>query len=565
MMTKVILCSLKAEDHSYARTRPVLSGPKKPHNTPTMRNSLSSPILLPGQSQEGIVRRPNGTLPTPSAGDREAARDGISSLLTFRPTSKLVIALGLLFFLLSPARTLQAQVEGNWYGILDAMGTKIPTGLEITKAKDGYAAVMTSPSQTKTKIPADITFDGQKISLKVAMVGATYDGVLNGKELSGIFSQANQDFKLTFYRHRPEGYPIEEGPLTITARPQDPKDFPYERLSVSYPGGEADVVLAGELTVPSSGQPKALLVLVSGSGPQDRNAYLGSQINHSPFLVLSDHLTRQGYGVLRYDDRGVGESTGEFRTATSHDFAKDAAAGVRYLKSRPELAGIPVGIAGHSEGGMIAPMVAAADSTLLDFVVLLAGPAVPIDSLMLDQRRQVGRSMGQPEFLIKRDEPALRAGYAFIKENQHLSQEDYVDGLYEVFAAQLKNLPEALQKSIVDPRAFNAQYVRPLSSPWMRAFIAINPQDYLQQLTIPVLAINGLKDTQVDGVMNLNAMSQAMAISGNKDVTVTPFLGLNHLFQPADTGAPSEYGTITTTFAPEALAAISKWLDERFR
>lgn len=471
-------------------------------------------------------------------------------------------ALFLISFLFT-SLTMNAQIEGKWYAILNAMGTKLPTGLEVSKTDDGFSAIMTSPTQTKTKIPATVTFDGKKVSLSVSMVGATFDGVLDGKQMKGIFSQASQDFPMTFHRHRPDGYPIEEGPIIITNRKQDPTDFPYEQIAVNYPGGAEDVMMAGELTVPSEGKPKALIVLVSGSGPQDRNAYLGSQINHSPFLVLSDYLTRQGYGVLRYDDRGVAESTGDFRSSTSDDFALDALAAVQYLRTREELKGVPIGVAGHSEGGMIAPVVAAKDEAL-DFVILLAGPGVSIDSLMLDQRRQVGLSMGQPEALIRRDEPALRAAYAWIKDNPELSQEDYVAGLYEVFEAQMINLPPALQKSIVDPKAFNAQYVKPLSAPWMRRFIAFEPQDFLQRLTIPVLAINGLKDTQVDGLMNLNGISQAMAISGNKDVTVIPLLGLNHLFQPADTGAPTEYGTIETTFDPAALEAIGGWLKERF-
>ncbi|MFK8163904.1 MAG: alpha/beta hydrolase family protein [Lewinella sp.] len=469
----------------------------------------------------------------------------------------------LLFASLFSSAAMSAQIEGNWYAILDAMGTKLPTGLDISKTTDGYSAIMTSPTQTKTKIPTTVTFDGKKVSLKISMVGATFDGVLDGKQMKGIFSQANQDFPMTFYRHRPDGYPIEEGPITITNRQQDPTDFPYERIAVNYPGGAEDVVMAGELTVPSQGKPKALIVLVSGSGPQDRNAYLGSQINHSPFLVLSDYLTRLGYGVLRYDDRGVAESTGDFKTATSDDFALDALAAVQYLRTREELKDVPIGVAGHSEGGMIAPVVATQDEAL-NFVILLAAPGVSVDSLMLEQRRQVGLAMGQPEVLIRRDEPALRNAYAWIKDNPELSQEDYVAGLYEVFEAQLKNLPPALQKSIVDPKAFNAQYVRPLSAPWMRRFIAFEPQDFLQRLTIPVLAINGLKDMQVEGLTNLNAISQAMAISGNKDATVIPLLGLNHLFQPADTGAPSEYGTIETTFAPAALEAIGTWLKERY-
>jgi pimeloyl-ACP methyl ester carboxylesterase len=469
-----------------------------------------------------------------------------------------------LFFALTLSSfSMSAQIKGNWYGILNAMGTKLPIGFEISTTDDGYSAMMTSPSQTTAKIPASISFDGQKVSLKVTVVGATFDGVLDGKQMKGVFAQANMDFSMTFYRYRPQGYPIEEGPITITRREQDPTDFPYERIAVNYPGGAEGVTMAGELTVPSKGKPKALIVLVSGSGPQDRNVYMGSQINHSPFLVLSDYLTRQGYGVLRYDDRGVAESTGDFNAATSDDFALDALAAVQYLRAREELTGVAIGIAGHSEGGMIAPVVAARDEKL-DFVILLAAPGVSIDSLMLDQRRQVGLAMGHPEALILRDEPALRAAYAWIKDNPELSQEDYVEGLYEVFEAQLKNLPPALQKSIVDPKAFNAQYVNALSSPWMRRFIAFEPKDFLQRLTIPVLAINGLKDSQVDGLMNLNAISMAMAVSGNKDATIVPLLGLNHLFQPADTGAPTEYGTIETTFDPAALKVIGNWLKERY-
>ena len=444
------------------------------------------------------------------------------------------------------------------------MGTKLPVGLEIENNAGAYAGAMTSPSQTKAKIPlASVTFDGKRLTAKEAQTGVTIDAVLNGKELRGIFNQANQDFPVVFTRHRPQAFPIGDGPITITARPQDPKDFPYQRKTVTFPGGAEGVTMAGELTMPEKGKPKAAIVLVSGSGPQDRNAYLGSQINHSPFLVLSDYLTRLGYAVLRYDDRGVGESTGDFRSSTSDDFALDATAAVAYLRTLKEMKKVPIGVAGHSEGGMIAPVVASRDEEL-DFVILLAAPAVSIDSMMLDQRRQVGRSMGQPEILIRRDEPALRSAYAWIKDNPGLSQEDYTEGLYGVFEEQLKNLPEALRKSIVDPRAFNAQYVRPLSSPWMRRFIAFEPKDFLSRLDIPVLAINGLLDTQVDGMTNLNAIAEIMAINGNKDVTITPLLGLNHLFQPAETGSPNEYGTISTTFDATALEAIGQWLEGRF-
>jgi len=178
------------------------------------------------------------------------------------------------------------------------MGTKLPVGLEIENNAGAYAGAMTSPSQTKAKIPlASVTFDGKRLTAKEAQTGVTIDAVLNGKELRGIFNQANQDFPVVFTRHRPQAFPIGDGPITITARPQDPKDFPYQRKTVTFPGGAEGVTMAGELTMPEKGKPKAAIVLVSGSGPQDRNAYLGSQINHSPFLVLSDYLTRLGYAV----------------------------------------------------------------------------------------------------------------------------------------------------------------------------------------------------------------------------------------------------------------------------
>lgn len=474
------------------------------------------------------------------------------------------IILFLLPFLLVPF-TSQAQIEGNWYTMLNAMGTELPIGLEITKEGGAYAGAMTSPAQTTLKIPlSSVVFDGTKMTAKESRSGVTIDAVLDGKELRGIFHQANQDFPVIFTRFRPQAFPIEDGPITITARPQEPTDFPYERTAVTFPGGAEGVTLAGELTTPSTKAPKALIVLVTGSGPQDRNAYLGSQINHSPFLVVSDYLTRRGYGVLRYDDRGVAESTGDFATATTDDLANDVAAAVAYLRTLKALKKIPIGVAGHSEGGMIAPVVATMDKDL-DFVMLLAAPAVAIDSLMLEQRRQVGRAMGQPEVLIRRDEPGLRAAYQFIKTSAELDPDAYVQGLYEVFEAQMDRLPAALRKSITDPKAFNAQYVVPLSNPWMRRFIAFDPKQYLMQLTdIPVLAINGLKDTQVDGLTNLNALTQIFTVNGNKDYTITPFLDLNHLFQPADTGSPTEYGTIETTFDESALKMMADWLDERW-
>ncbi|NJC28113.1 alpha/beta hydrolase family protein [Neolewinella antarctica] len=460
--------------------------------------------------------------------------------------------------------SVRAQLPGEWFAILDAMGTELPLGIQLDEQDGAITGSLVSPGQSEARFDfTTSSFDGQRLQFTLNDLGASFSGVLDGKELRGVFNQARVDFPLTFYRYRPQGYPVSDGPVTITQRSQQPTDFPYEREAVTFPGGAAGVTLAGELTLPTKGKPRAAIILVSGSGPQDRNSYLGSQINHSPFLVLSDYLTREGYAVLRYDDRGVGESTGDHNGATTRDFGADAGAAVDYLKQRKDFRKIAIGMAGHSEGGLIAPIVAAENEDL-DFVILLAAPGVPIDSLMLEQRRQVGTATGMPAQLIARDEPGLRSAYTFIKESPALDQDRYVDGLYALFEKRMDNLPTALRNSIKDPRAFNAQYVVPLSNPWLRSFLAMDPTPYLEKLTIPTLAINGLKDTQVAAESNLNGISIAMAKNGNKDATVLPLPGLNHLFQPADTGAPNEYGTIETTFDPLALEMIGNWLNERF-
>ena len=448
--------------------------------------------------------------------------------------------------------------------MLDAMGTKLPLNVRLEGTDGQFAGSLSSPSQSKARFPfSSIEFDGQRIKFALADLGADFSGVLDGQELRGVWNQAQVDFPLTFYRYRPDGYPIEEGPITIMSRSQDPADFPYQRTPVTFASTAEGVTLAGELTLPAKGKPKAVILMLSGSGPQDRNAYLGSQINHSPFLVLSDFLTRRGYAVLRYDERGVGESTGDYAAATTLDLAEDAGAGIGFLKQNKNLKRVPVGILGHSEGGLIASILGA-EREDVDFLLLLAAPGIPIDSLMLEQRRRVVAAMGMPAAMVERDEPALRAAYSFIKESGKLDQDQYVEALYALFERQMDQLPEALRKSIKDPRAFNAQYVQPLSSPWMRTFISLDPTSYLEELSVPLLAINGLKDTQVTAEENLNGISIAMARTENEDATVLPLIGLNHLFQPAENGGPQEYGTIETTFDPTALEVIGNWLDERF-
>ena len=454
-------------------------------------------------------------------------------------------------FLLCVLANLSAQPTGKWYALLSAGAQSLP--LELDLRADG--GTLSSPRQSPAPIPlSDVTVVGDSLSIAVASIGMTFGGRLSGDTLTGIFRQGLFSTPLTFYRTPPPE--DDSGKSGQQPRPQDPTEFPYRRDTVSFPGGGEGVRLSGELTRPE-GSSSAVVVLISGSGPQDRNEELAAPIDHRPFLVLSDHLTRSGYAVLRYDDRGVGESTGSFSAATSADFAEDVAAAVGYLRAREEFAELPLGLIGHSEGGMIAPMVAMA-SPEIDFLVLLAAPGLPIDSLMLEQRRQL---MGgdSPE------QPVLRAVYGYAKEHPEQESVAFADGIRRTVGYALPQLDSTFRSAIADTAAFSANFLGMVQTPWMRYFLAFEPATYLEKVTVPVLAINGEKDRQVTATENLQAIGEALDRAGNDDVTLLELPGLNHLFQPADTGMPAEYGRITTTLDPALLERVTNWLNRRYR
>ena len=445
---------------------------------------------------------------------------------------------------------LAAQSGETWYGILEVPGQRLPLNIELTDT----AGSLQSPDQSDARLPlSTVRSTEDSLVFAAAIVGVEYAGRRYGDSIVGVFRQATLIIPLTFYPKPPTNYPVTPRSRSLK-RPQEPTDFPYRRVRVAFPGGDATVTLAGELTLPQDALPKAYIVLVSGSGPQNRNEELASPINHRMFLVLSDYLTRHGYGVLRYDDRGVGESTGDFGAATSANFAQDAQAALQYLRRQPQFTGLPVGILGHSEGGMIAPMVAAEDS--LDFLVLLAAPGIPIDSLLLDQQRAITGTVAP-------DEPVRIAAYRYAKLHPAQSDTAFVGGLMDTILRVVPALPAEVREGIVDPVDYAASYVSALSAPWMRYFVAFDPADYLERVTVPVLAINGELDQQVS-IGNLAAVGDALDRAGNQDVTLVVAPGVNHLLQPAETGSPGEYGDIEVTIDPQVLEVIVSWLDERF-
>ena len=425
----------------------------------------------------------------------------------------------------------------------------------IQKDTKGYAATLDSPDQGANGIPVpEITFQNEELALKMPALSLSYKGKANADytEIEGTFQQGAFTTPLKLTRAAID--------KPVVNRPQEPKEpFPYKVEDVSYPNTAANLTLAGTLTLPESEGPHPTVILISGSGPQNRDEEL---LNHKPFLVIADHLTRQGIGVLRFDDRGVAESTGDFKTATSKDFATDVQAGIDYLKTRKDIDTDNIGLVGHSEGGLIAPMVAA-ESDDVGFIVLLAGPGVPGDEVVLLQQALIREASGISAEANERNQKALRDIFTALRKSKDI--EKTKAKLTKQLKKDISEWPEAEQQQIGDVDAFIKGQLDVFSSTWFRFFLEYDPKDALEKVKCPVLALNGEKDLQVDTKQNFPAIEAALKAGGNTNYTMKELPGLNHLFQHTETGNPTEYATIEETFAPEALKAVSDWILEVIR
>jgi pimeloyl-ACP methyl ester carboxylesterase len=284
------------------------------------------------------------------------------------------------------------------------------------------------------------------------------------------------------------------------------------------------------------------VLLIVGSGPHDRDESL---MGHKPFLVLADYLTRKGIVVLRADKRGVGKSTGDAATATTADYATDAEAGVAYLKSRPEVDSHKIGLIGHSEGGVIAPMAAARNRDVA-FIVMMAGTGVPGDQIIVEQLRLITEAGGAGKEKVAKDAANERELLALVETEKDDAVLDRK--LREKLAAN--GMPEGQ----IGPS------IKAVASPWFHYFLTYDPATALRKVACPVLAINGSLDLQVPPAQNLPAIRKALEDGGNKHYEVDELPGLNHLFQTAKTGAPSEYGEIEETISPLAMDKMAGWI-----
>ncbi len=444
-------------------------------------------------------------------------------------------------------------LEGTWQGTLKVGAIELRVVFRIPAKKDAKAAgYLDSPDQGAKDIPIDTAElkDG-KVELEVKKVGGTFTGKMNkdATAIEGQWKQGPGSLPLTLKR-------VEK--VAEVKRPQHPKKpYPYREEEVTFENKKAGVKFAGTLTLPKGKGPFPGVVLISGSGPQDRDETIFA---HKPFLVLADHLTRKGVAVLRVDDRGVGGSTGSTMQSTTDDFAGDALAAVAFLKGHKEINPKQIGLAGHSEGGIVAPL-AASRSADVAFIVLLAGTGLRGDEVLYLQGQAVLRASGASEKELELQRKAGKQALDILKEEKDNAKAG------KLIAERLKKLAEGLppeeKKAAEKMKDVGEAQVKMMLTPWFRSFVAYDPRPALRKVRVPVLAINGGKDVQVTPKENLAAIKQALADGGNKDYTVKELPGLNHLFQTCKTGAVSEYGQIEETFAPAALEMISEWILKR--
>ncbi len=471
------------------------------------------------------------------------------------------LALLAVLAVVGPARPSAAQsppdLAGTWEGAVTVGGGQQVRILFHFRTELGaWSVTWDSPDQGATGLPAGpVTVDGSSVSIDLSVIQGGFDAELapDGESMSGTFRQGPASIPLRVERTERTVTPLE--------RPQHPSPpFPYRAEEVGFVnvagGGHR---LAGTLTLPEGAGPFTAAILISGSGPQDRDETLQG---HKPFLVIADHLTRAGVAVLRYDDRGIGASEGNFAAATSADFATDVQAAMDFLASRPEIDARRVGLIGHSEGGLIAPMVAVERDDVA-FLVLLAAPGLPGDEILLMQGALIAEAGGADEAAIRDSQSIQREIFAILKgAPDPAAVRDQVRAVLTRAAGRLT--PRQRQSSGLTGAGIESQ-VAQVTSPWFHFFLRYDPRTPLRRVTAPVLALGGQRDLQVPPRENLREIATALRQAGNTDVTTTELRRLNHLFQTSVSGAPSEYGGITETFAPEALERISEWIRARFQ
>ncbi|MFZ4707092.1 MAG: alpha/beta hydrolase family protein [Bacteroidales bacterium] len=441
------------------------------------------------------------------------------------------------------------RFAGSWAGKLDVGAMKLRLGLNFKDTTGMLVATLDSPDQGAYGIATDkTTVLADAINVELNTLRASYEGtMLPGDSLiEGKWTQGGKSFDLLLHRAEKQ---------VKLKRPQEPvPPYPYKVEEVSFTNKKTGIELAGTLTIPQGDGPFHAVVLITGSGPQNRDEEI---MGHKPFLVIADYLSRNGIAVLRYDDRGVGQSKGNFGKATSFDFADDAEAAFEFLEKHALIDKKHTGLAGHSEGGLIAPIIAARNKDV-DFIILLAGTGVAGEQILLAQSALIMEAGGSTQKEIEETRNVNNEIYRTIKQEPDSAKamklmvravENYINADTSIKASEKENRIKE-----------NTAGLSYMTTPWMRAFLVLDPQQYLVKVKCPLLDLNGSNDLQVPCEMNQQAIEKAMKAGKNKDYKIVKLDGLNHLFQHSKTGSPVEYSTIEETFAPEALLVIKDWI-----
>ncbi|MDE2224458.1 MAG: alpha/beta fold hydrolase [Xanthomonadaceae bacterium] len=436
------------------------------------------------------------------------------------------------------------EVAGYWTGVLNG---RIHLVVHLAKTSGGtYQGSIENTDNESGPVPLSaVVAEAGNLHLVADQVGGHYEGKWDARQRAWIGKWTMQGQTLPLVLVHADAPP--PSPKN-TPRPQDEAiargPLPYSQRDIRFENRAAHVTLAGALTIPPGKGPFPAVVLISGTGANTRDEV---SAGHRIFLVLADALTRKGILVLRYDKRGVGSSTGDYGTATTTDFASDAKAAVDWLAGQRNVDPRHIGVIGHSEGGVIAPMVAVVDKRVA-FVVMLAGPGVRGDKLFVEQAAEVALASGAPRSYVEKRRAFDRSLYAAV-----VDAPDHAAAARNVKAIVARGLAQ----KIVEPKEAET-LPDDVTRPWMTQFLKLDPAVALRKLDVPALALNGSLDLAVPAALNLPAIRNAL--KHDPDATVVELPGLNHLFQDAKTGAPSEFARIPETMAPSALALIADWV-----
>lgn len=458
----------------------------------------------------------------------------------------------ILFVLLAgimPAAAQQQKIAGDWFGqFLNARAV-----ISLTEKAGKLEGVFKSPDQTTQEFAIDsIRLKGDSLYFSVKALSFRYNGVWQEAEqrFAGAFVQGGRSFTLNFSRKH-----LTKEDVT-PKRPQEPQPpFDYEREDITFTNTKDSVTLSGTFTKPRGKGPFPAILLISGSGPQDRNEEI---FNHKPFLVIADYLTRNGIAVLRYDDRGTAKSTGSYAKADLNNFAEDAKAGFNWLQQRADVDKAKTGLLGHSEGGDVIQILAAEDSRVA-FIVSLAGPGVNGVKVFELQNYATNIGSGIP------DSVARKISVANTRYLEVMAREKNLDSLRRkavpVIHALYDVLPETLRHGMQKP-AFTFQVLTANTTPAMMSLVRFDPALYIPKIKCPVLALNGEKDIQVLSKENLEGWRTLLKKGNNKDATVQELRGLNHLFQACKECIVAEYISLEETISPVVLDTITKWIKQ---